>query len=490
MPWSSRYSSSASSGVRVRARTSAAPVGAAVGAARPPRRRAARRPNIVASPHLPSTSTMSVRQARRGPRRGPARRVTVVLPTPPFPATMTHPGCSEELRRIHAVPRPSAHRRHSVRRLSTTLGPCSRSASAVVARRARPLAGPAAAGAPRRRPCAERPRPTAVVDRGQGQRPARPGPGRLHRAHRIDDAEAAEVAGSCSSSTARARSCPTPSSPSWSSGSATSTVPVAVWVGPSRRPRPPAAPPSSSAWPTTSAWPRAAASATPATRSVDPAAPRRRLPGAPDRLDGTVDAERGRRPRASTDDDGARPSATSSSSLAGRRDQGGRPQDGQARARAGRPRSGVRQLPARRPAAPHRGQPGRSPTCCFVIGLALLIFELFTAGVGVAGVVGAGCLRPRLLRPGRAARPAVGVAPARAADVRLRHRRADRRAPGLDRHRHRRRSSSARSSSTTASRCRGSRCSSASSACRWPCSPACRRWSAPASPRRPSGGSG
>ena len=36
-------------------------------------------------------------------------------------------------------------------------------------------------------------------------------------------------------------------------------------------------------------------------------------------------------------------------------------------------------------------QPARPPTCCFVIGLALIMFELFTAGVGVAGLVGAGC---------------------------------------------------------------------------------------------------
>ena len=40
----------------------------------------------------------------------------------------------------------------------------------------------------------------------------------------------------------------------------------------------------------------------------------------------------------------------------------------------------------------------------FVIGAALLIFEFFTAGVGIAGMVGAVCLDPRLLRPGRAAR--------------------------------------------------------------------------------------
>ena len=41
----------------------------------------------------------------------------------------------------------------------------------------------------------------------------------------------------------------------------------------------------------------------------------------------------------------------------------------------------------------------------FVIGLALILFELFTAGVGVAGLVGRRVPHPRLLRPGRPARP-------------------------------------------------------------------------------------
>ena len=45
----------------------------------------------------------------------------------------------------------------------------------------------------------------------------------------------------------------------------------------------------------------------------------------------------------------------------------------------------------------------RSAYLLFVIGMALIIFELFTAGVGVAGLVGAGLLRARLLRAGRAA---------------------------------------------------------------------------------------
>ena len=41
----------------------------------------------------------------------------------------------------------------------------------------------------------------------------------------------------------------------------------------------------------------------------------------------------------------------------------------------------------------------------FVIGLALIVFELFTAGVGVAGLVGAGCLVLGLLRAGRRCPP-------------------------------------------------------------------------------------
>ena len=49
----------------------------------------------------------------------------------------------------------------------------------------------------------------------------------------------------------------------------------------------------------------------------------------------------------------------------------------------------------------------------FVIGLALILFELFTAGVGVAGLVGAGCAGARLLRPRRATdQPDRGGAPA------------------------------------------------------------------------------
>ena len=84
-----------------------------------------------------------------------------------------------------------------------------------------------------------------------------------------------------------------------------------------------------------------------------------------------------------------------------------------------------------------------SPTCCCSIGLALLVFEFFTAGVGIAGVVGAACLV--LACTGLAALPArgwaVGADPRR--DARLRRRRAGRHPPVLDRRRHRRSRSSA-----------------------------------------------
>ena len=62
----------------------------------------------------------------------------------------------------------------------------------------------------------------------------------------------------------------------------------------------------------------------------------------------------------------------------------------------------------------------------FVIGLALLVFELFTAGVGVAGVVGAGCLLLGCYGLGVLPTRPIGVALLAAGHVRLRRRRADR----------------------------------------------------------------
>ena len=44
----------------------------------------------------------------------------------------------------------------------------------------------------------------------------------------------------------------------------------------------------------------------------------------------------------------------------------------------------------------------------FLVGLLLILLDFFTGGVGVAGVVGAGSLTPRVLRARRAPRPVVG----------------------------------------------------------------------------------
>ena len=104
-----------------------------------------------------------------------------------------------------------------------------------------------------------------------------------------------------------------------------------------------------------------------------------------------------------------------------------------------------------------------------LIGLALLIFEFFTAGVGIAGVVGAGSLV--LACTGLAALPARGWAVGlhRGVDAGVRGRRAGGRPAVLDRRRHRRHGRSPAggcSSRCRARHCgrRGSRCSPASAA--------------------------
>ena len=117
----------------------------------------------------------------------------------------------------------------------------------------------------------------------------------------------------------------------------------------------------------------------------------------------------------------------------------------------------------------------------FVIGLSLLVFEFFTAGVGVAGVVGVVCM---VLCYGLGVLPVRGWALAAlilsmvcfAVDVQVGVPRFWT-AVGLLLF------TSARSRSTaTACRSRGSRCSSALAASRSRSWSACRRWSAPGSP--------
>ena len=103
----------------------------------------------------------------------------------------------------------------------------------------------------------------------------------------------------------------------------------------------------------------------------------------------------------------------------------------------------------------------RSPTCCFVIGLALHHLRALHRRRRRGRRGRRRLLRPRLLRPGRAAGRPWALGAARARDVRLRRRRADRRAPGVDGHRRRSRSSSGSLMLYDGvSSCRGSRCSS------------------------------
>ena len=80
MPWVSRYSTSAASGVRNRART---PGSRSVSSYPKPVA-----PNIAGSPDLPSTSTISTLRPARAAVTASAA-VTVVFPTPPLPATIT-----------------------------------------------------------------------------------------------------------------------------------------------------------------------------------------------------------------------------------------------------------------------------------------------------------------------------------------------------------------------------------------------------------------
>ena len=70
-----------------------------------------------------------------------------------------------------------------------------------------------------------------------------------------------------------------------------------------------------------------------------------------------------------------------------------------------------------------------------LVGLALLVFEFYTAGVGIAGVVGAGATILAVLRTGRAPDPRLGGRADRRRDDRVRGRRAGRVAARLDGHR-------------------------------------------------------
>ena len=102
MPWSRRYSSSASSGVSVRARTSAAPSGHRPGQhdLLVVERLAAEQ---VARPVLPSTSTIRVDRPERAAARASAARDGRFAHAA-LPGHDDEAGCCEELRRIHGQP--------------------------------------------------------------------------------------------------------------------------------------------------------------------------------------------------------------------------------------------------------------------------------------------------------------------------------------------------------------------------------------------------
>ena len=199
----------------------------------------------------------------------------------------------------------------------------------------------------------------------------------------------------------------------------------------------------------------------------------------------TVSAERGRRPRAWSTT--TRPTIGDFVvSLDGVRDA--RSTDGEPP--AGHRRPGSRQLPLVGQLIHTVASPPVA-YLLFVIGMALLLFELFTAGVGVAGRGRRRVPRARLLRPGRPAHPTrSGVALLVFAMFGFARRRADRRAPGLDRHRDGR----LRGRVAAPLRRRVAVVDHAARRHRrhgrWPCRRACRPWSAAASPRPPSGGSG
>ena len=74
-----------------------------------------------------------------------------------------------------------------------------------------------------------------------------------------------------------------------------------------------------------------------------------------------------------------------------RQHRGRRPTTARCEETTSRP-CGSQQARSRRRSCSTRSPARRWRTCCSLIGLALLIFEFFTAGVGIAGVVGAVCI--------------------------------------------------------------------------------------------------
>ena len=114
----------------------------------PPRRRTAAQPNIEARPDLPSTSMMSDESPSRAAARARVAE-TVVLPTPPLPATMTRRDAAKNCAGSTPVPLTVGFSEAlALRRLPTLASPSPRCPGlGRLARRlaARPDAGPAGA---------------------------------------------------------------------------------------------------------------------------------------------------------------------------------------------------------------------------------------------------------------------------------------------------------------------------------------------------------
>ena len=265
--------------------------------------------------------------------------------------------------------------------------------------------------------------------RHRGQRAARRGARRLRRDADRPTPRRAGPSPSSSSSTARAPSSATTASTSWSSASTPADVPVDVWVGPVGQPghrrrhrrcsRPPA--------------PSACAGGS-------------RVEITPVLLgDGTLDGEAAVGDKVSAGEAVDLGLVDNVAPTIGVFVYGEQPGEGlpgaesgdRRRAAPARHADPLRPAPARRPAPAHRGQPtGGLPPLRHRPGPHRLR-ALHRRASAWPAWSGAGCLDPRLLRPGRAAHQPRRRRPAPVRHVRLRHRRADRRAPGVERHRHR-----------------------------------------------------
>ena len=363
---------------------------------------------------LPSISTTSARQPGAAPLRASAA-VTVVLPTPPFPATMTTRD-GRRTRRIHL----ESLRRCTLRRLADRraawLPACSPSLSALRRRRRR-VGRRLRAG--RRRPgvrldrcpsCVDCRRPARSTDAERGgRRGARP-PARQPRRGGRRRRDRRPRASASRRPTSRSRSgSARPVLGTYGAGQLRAAADV-------RRPAPEAGcGPRGPQLRSVEAVDRGAADSRSTARQVSDAAATAHASGLADaaptwrhgrRLDGPWDG-----------------------------DDRGRPRSSAAAAARVTPATPLRRPASGRPAAHTVASPPVA-YLLFVIGLVLLLFEFFTAGVGVAGLVGAVFLvlggyglavLPTSPWPSACSSPAI---------ARLRRRRADRRAPGLDRHRH------------------------------------------------------